>query len=164
MVAIKKDTPRGSITIQKEVFTVPQPYVAGHALTDNEAAALNQMFAENIGNNRRAAVTAAKEEGSFDHAAVQAELDAYAAEYEFGVRRGGARVADPVERQAMEMAVQKVKESLKAQGYVLKDFTTDQLNGLARDALETYPVIREQAQRIVDAQAELKLDMSKLQK
>ena len=72
-----------TITIQKQLFNVPNRYAAGHVLTEGEANALNQTYHENLRNNFAGRV---KEGG--DHATLQTELDAYAASYQFGERRG----------------------------------------------------------------------------
>ena len=45
-----------TISIYDIEFKVPQPYSEGHVLTAIEAKQLNQVFAENIANNQRAAI------------------------------------------------------------------------------------------------------------
>jgi hypothetical protein len=77
------------IQIQGETFRLSPPYEEGHVLNAAEASQLNQTWAEGVGNNLRKKIKEAKEAGSFDAAAFQAQLDAYAEKYQFGVRQGG---------------------------------------------------------------------------
>ena len=74
-----------TITISGVKFTVPSRYSAGHVVTAGEADALNQTLWENIRNNRAPHVKKAVEAGA-DHASMQADVDAYAESYQFGVR------------------------------------------------------------------------------
>lgn len=60
MPEINDSTPRRKIQIGGVVLQAPTPYSAGHVLNDNEAAAINQTYLENVGNNFRSAVTKAK--------------------------------------------------------------------------------------------------------
>lgn len=69
-----------AFTIAGKRFTMVPRYDAGHTCTAGEAAALNQTLRENIRNN-----LAAKPD------LTQADVDAYAAEYAFGVTTGGAK-------------------------------------------------------------------------
>lgn len=158
-------TPRADVTIDGLVFKVPTPYVAGHVVTANEAAALNQLVCENVRNNFASKVKKAREglpEGQ-DPALdpLQAELDGYAAEYEMGVRRG--RVVDPVEKEAREIALGYVKAHLEKKGIKFKDVTAEQRDSLIDQVLSKYPKVRQEAQAIVKrrnnaASQELELD------
>lgn len=123
------------ITIQGEVFSVPQPYGEGHTLTANEAAALNQVLAENLRNNFASRVAKAKEAADpkpnaegvvaaavpFNKDGLQTELDAYAAEYKFGERRAARAPVDPVEAEAFNLAKEAILARLKDKGKKLKD-------------------------------------------
>lgn len=60
MPPITAETVRKNILIGGVILTAPTPYSAGYVLTENEAAAMNQTYLENVGNNFRARVTAAK--------------------------------------------------------------------------------------------------------
>ena len=51
MVDVTDDTKFSEITIQGMGFAVPIVYAEGHPLTANQAAALNQVLAENLRNN-----------------------------------------------------------------------------------------------------------------
>jgi hypothetical protein len=101
--------------IAGESFEITVPYVAGHVLTEAEAKTLNQVRAENIGNNVREAVKKLIEEGKLDEAkALVAEKDAA---YEFTLATVGAsQKLDPVEREARAIAKEIVKAKLAAQG------------------------------------------------
>lgn len=155
MVDITAETPRSTITIAGHPFKVPEPYVEGHALTANEAATLNQTYAENIRNNNAKKVSdaaeAAKVEGApaLDLAKLQSEIDDYVADYEFGVRRGVT--GDPVEREALSAAKELVKNKIKEKGAKLSDYKAADITARAEEVLNKYPQIREQAKARVEA-------------
>jgi hypothetical protein len=125
---IEANTPRVERTIADFKVQVPQPYAAGQPLTEATAAILNQTFSENISNNTRAKLALGHvPEGSPEgteatpHTAesAQALIDRYVEQYEPGVRRGGsgvARVTDPVEKEARNIAKDKARELVKARG------------------------------------------------
>lgn len=117
-----------TITIAGIQFTVPQPYAAGHTVTEGEAAALNQTFAENIRNNMAKKV----KDGSAD----QAAITEYAAGYTFTVAGVGAstsaRVTDPVEREARRLAKVYITGVLKERGTTIKKYYGDDEAGLAK--------------------------------
>lgn len=112
-----------SLTIAGESFNVADKFNEGHTLTANEAAAMNQLFRENVRNNFAAKVTKAKEANAFDLSAFQAQLDTYASTYEFGVRvtRGGGTgsKSDPVAKEAFNLALEAVKNAIKAKGHTV---------------------------------------------
>src|SRR3954462_13657602 len=120
MPEITSETPRSNITIAGKSFSVPEPYAEGHVLTVNEAATLNQTYAENIRNNMASKVAAAIEAEKadtpvpYDHTAMQTAVDDYVANYEFGVRRGVT--GDPVEREALNAARELVKNAIRTKG------------------------------------------------
>ena len=151
MVEFTKKTPRSDVTIQGRQLTVPAPFAEGHTLTVPQAAALNNLLAENMRNNMSKAVKEANEKQAPDEE-VQEAVDKYTAEYEFGARRGGGRTADPVTAKARELAKEKIKAGLKAKGVKLSDVGTEKLNEMVDQALEKYPQIREQASQIVEMQ------------
>lgn len=108
--------------IDGESFTISQPYVAGHALTEAESKALNQTRSENIGNNMRSVVKAAKEKrdagDSSDFDALASEIAKYDAEYTFAMGGSGpsARKLDPIEREARNIANLIIKDHLAKTG------------------------------------------------
>lgn len=154
---VDANTPRTEITVQGTTFTVPQPYKEGDTLQANEAGALNQLVSENLRNNFASKVKDALDEvgGSVDKldiAALQAELDSYAVSYEFGVRRGGGFTPkDPVERAALNIARQLVRQALKKKGIDLKTLPEGKLDELAHSVIATRPDITEAAKKQVEA-------------
>ena len=157
---VSQETPRTEITIQGAAFIVPEPFTEGYTLKANEAAALNQVLAENLRNNFAKRVKDALEEvgGSvegLDVVALQAELDAYVGTYEFGARKTGTRVSlDPVEREARKQAAKKIREALRKKGIAQKDMEDGQFDSLV-DQLASRPEIIEAARRIVEATSNL---------
>lgn len=111
-----------SITIQGIDFTIPQPYNAGHVLTENEARHLNQTYAENVRNNFAKTVKASLDgvEGAVPQADLVAALAEYTSKYSLdSVRAVGtstARSLDPVEKEALSLAKDIVKSALEKQG------------------------------------------------
>lgn len=112
----KQQMPTKSKIIDGLSFEINQPYELGHTLSEAEAKALNQLRSENIGNNLRALVKKAKEEGKEgDLAQAVAQYDS---QYTFSMGgAGGTRVVkDPVEREARAIAKEVIKAHLAAQG------------------------------------------------
>ena len=152
------------ITIAGHVFTVPVRYAAGHPLTEGEASALNQTYHENLRNNFASKVRKAKEtppatEGGEpgtkeltddDIRSLQADLMAYADEYQFGVRVAGSprAPADPVEREALNLAKEAIRQALKAKG---KKADAEVVADLAAKLLDKNPQYREVAKQRVEA-------------
>lgn len=102
------------ITVAGKVFNAPIRYEEGHELTAGEASALNQTYHENLRNNFAKKVKEADEAGTFDEAAMQAEFDTYAEQYQFGVRSGGGGVSrDPVMQAAMNIAKTQIRAAIK---------------------------------------------------
>lgn len=142
-----------TITVAGREFTAPVPYSAGHVLTDNEAAALNQTFHENLRNNF---AKKAKDGGT------QADFDEYASTYSFGARRaGGPRsVGDPVLAEAIRLATADIKAALKAKG---RDATKEQIAEAAKNlAPREDKNYMERARVIVDSKKSVPEDLSDL--
>src|SRR5215510_10072139 len=95
------------ITIQGKAFKVRVKYAAGHVL--------NQTYWENLRNNFAKKVADGLESGISEEV-LQSQLDDYAAEYEFGERRGGGGGfrGDPVMTAAMAIAREVVRNAIKA--------------------------------------------------
>ena len=92
------------ITIAGKTFNAPLRYEEGHELSAGEAAALNQTYHENLRNNFAKKVKDAIEAGAFSQDVIQIEFDAYAREYQFGVRTGGGGAPrDPVTKEALDI-------------------------------------------------------------
>lgn len=139
------------IKIAGEIFAVPEPYVEGQPLAANEAHALNQLLHENLRNNFAAKVKKAKDGGTLDLAALQADLDTYAQGYKFGNRSvGTARVTlDPVEREARALAKAAIVDTIKAKGKKLKDYTADQITAAVDTLLAREPKYQLAAEQLV---------------
>lgn len=150
-----------TVTINKQQFNLPAPYAEGHQVTAGEASALNQLLVENVRNNITGKMKKIEEENEKRKAAGQpelpqigqAEIDAYVAEYKFGVRTGGSTVRDPIEAEARRIAQSLVNDALKKNGKKIKDVSDEQMEQLITGALEKNPVIRERAKAIVEARS-----------
>lgn len=139
------------LTIQKQTFLVPLPYVEGPCtLTSGEAAALNQTYAENIRNNFAQRMKAAAE-GENPRALTQEDLDAYCDDYEFGRRQGGGRrVRDPVGREERLLATVALRTKVEAAKLVWKDYPEEKKNALIAQIVESGR-FRAEAEAIVAA-------------
>ncbi len=157
-----KDTPTGAFNIQGKAFQIPKPFAEGHACSSSEAGVLNQILAENTRNNWATRVKKEVEEGTFDQAKMQAEIDEYLENYDFGVRRGRGP-SDPIEREALNMAKEIVRNALREKGYKLGDVAAEDINRLAEEAITSNPDITKEAKRRVDHRSKLgvgELDLS----
>lgn len=133
---------RVELTIAGQRFSIENRYAAGHVLNENEAAALNQVFRENIRNNL------AGRNGEL----TQELVDKYAAEYQFGVRTTTSRrrTADPVEKTALSMAKAKIVEAIRANPRLnLTDFSAARLKELSVKFLEKHPELYDVAREAV---------------
>lgn len=103
-------------TIEGKNFEISQPYQEGHTISAIEARVLNQTRSENIGNNVRAKLKAAIEEGQGDDAlaALVAEVDS-AYEFTAAGTRAAAKL-DPYEREARKMARELLRAHLAESG------------------------------------------------
>lgn len=139
------------ITIQGKTFTIPHRYVAGVVeLTDGEAHALQQVYAENIRNNFAGQMKKAAE-GENPTELGQSDLDEYVANYEFGIRSGGGGVArNPVEAEERRLAIAAIRALLTAKGKTWKGLTEEQQEALVEKAVATGK-FRADAERVVEA-------------
>lgn len=134
-----------TITISGRSFTVNPRYAEGHALTANEASALNQTFFENLRNNF---ANKAKEGGT------QEDFQAYADSYQFGVRTGGGGSRDPIEVEAMNLARDAVKKGITAAGKKISDYSAKAISEAAAKLVEKNPAFRAKAaERVAEMQA-----------
>lgn len=155
---------RKEITIAGISYSAPLPYAEGHVLTAGEAAAMNQVLHENVRNNMALRVTKAKEElqegVTLDEAKLRGEFEAYAQSYEFGTRNAGGSATpraslDPVEREAINLAKQLVRQALKANNYSIKAVGEEKIGELAKELLANNPAITEQAKSIVESRKQV---------
>lgn len=152
------------ITIAGKAFNVPVRYEEGHELTAGEASALNQTYHENIRNNMAKKVKEADEAGTLDLAAMQATIDAYANDYQFGVRAAGTGVTrDPVMSEAMRIAKKQIAELLKKSGKKVGDYEVEAINKAAKALLDKSPEIMDLAkQRVAEQQSLASADLGDL--
>lgn len=150
------------ITVQGIKLSVPQPYEEGHPLTDAEAQALNQVLAENLRNNFASGIRKAKDEAEKagqdyqpDAEALQTEMDAYVAEYEFGAKRGGGTSTahlDPVEKEMRALARNAIKTAIQAKGIRIKDVPKEKLEELVEGyQASNYETLHKNASVIVES-------------
>lgn len=159
-------TPTKEITIKGLIFVVPAPYTEGHVLKANEASVLNQTLAENLRNNFATSVADAVEqaggEDKVDLGSLQAALNDYVAEYEFGVRRAGSGAGapklEPRVRIARDLAKNKVKESIRKAGHKVSDFSAEKINALAMALIEKNDWFLSEADRQLKAQQKAAAD------
>lgn len=137
-----------AITIQGTQYTIPANYAEGHVLTEGEASAMNQLFAENIRNNFAGKIKAAEEKKEARPG--QAELDKYCEEYKFGARGPGGPKLDPIEAEARRLAETAINEALKKKGIKIKDVPDDQFDGWIKEAVETQPQFRTTAKLLLE--------------
>ena len=138
------------LTIQGKEFTIPRRYIPGPIdLTQGEAHALQQTFAENARNNFAGQMKRAAEEEPAREL-TQADFDAYVAGYEFGVRSSGGVARDPVESEERRLIVAKLREALTAKGRNWKQLTEEQQEALVAKAIEGGQ-FRAQAEQVVAA-------------
>lgn len=126
-----------TLTIYGKTYNVEPRYAAGHTITENEAAALNQTLYENLRNNFAKQAKDGADQEAFDK---------YVASYQFGVRvGGGGSTRDPVQAQAIAIAKDRVKAQIQKLGKKLSDFTAAKLTSLAQALIEKDPAIVELA-------------------
>lgn len=161
-----KETPTGSVQIQGESFDIPRPFLEGYVCTSADASVLNQVLGENTRNNfadrLKKAVEAATDEAPFDKKKMQAEIDEYLETYEFGVRRGRGP-ADPVEREALNIAKDIVRKAIREKGMKLGDIDVENINKLAEQVVSENPDVTKEAKRRVDQRNKMtagELDLS----
>lgn len=182
---IAEGTSYRSLTIEGLTFQVPEPYAEGHTLNAGEASQLNQVLGENLRNNFASAVKDAKAKAAeanglmktdsegkevpdiaqvtsdlLDMDELQGAFNEYVTEYEFGVRRGGGGrlPTDPVEREALSIATDKVRAAIKAKNITLNSVPAEKIRELAEKLIANNPAITEEAKRRVAAAADIALD------
>lgn len=160
---INAQTARVAATVAGLTLNVPQPFAEGYQLSATEASAMNQLLTENLRNNLAAKIKKAKDENKpWDDAKAQAEMDAYSETYQFGVRIGGARSADPVQREMESIAEGRIKDALKKKGIKLNSVDSDKMNKLILDYLTkdatAGDAIRKMAERRVKEESKLAIE------
>lgn len=116
------------MTINGVAVTVSQPYEPGHQITEAEAKALNQVRAENIGNNTRKQIKelldSVEGDASKVSGAIQKLVSEYDAGYEFTLASvgGGATRLDPLTKECRNIARNFITGKLKEAGISQKDY------------------------------------------
>lgn len=155
-----EEAPTRDLQVQGLILTARLVYEAGHPCTQGEADSMNQTLCENLRNNFagkiRKACEDAKVENSADlpneiKASLSKEFGAYQEGYNLGEGGRARGEVDPVRRQAIQMALGKVKEALKAKGHKLADVGQEKINDLAESAVENNPAFMAKAAEIVEA-------------
>lgn len=116
-----------TITVQGLMVEVSQPYEAGHTVTEAEAKALNQVRAENIGNNVRKAINELKDDESLSddarQKAAQKLVNEKDAGYEFTLASvGGRQTLDPLAKEARAIAKNYITGKIKESGTTIKAY------------------------------------------
>lgn len=114
-----------TITISGYTFTVPTPFAAGHTCTEAEAGVLNRALHANLRRNFARRVEEVSNNGSVGvtpnrQTFLQDELDIMSRSYKFGG-------IDPCEAEALVIAEQIVRQSLRARKLNVTDYTKAQL-------------------------------------
>ena len=93
-------------------------------------------------------------EGGGSEAEIQAAVNSYVTEYEFGIG-GGGRTTDPLERAAKDLSLNAVKSAIRAApSLTLASFSSAKLNELRDEHLDkNRDAIMNEAKAIVKAQA-----------
>lgn len=149
------------ITIQGEKFNVTTPYVAGHAITESEANALNQVRCENIRNNvaTKLRKLQAGEEGAMTMEEIVAFANDYDQKYDFTQSRGTGRAAmSPVEREARRLARTALGAALKKAGKKRRDYTDEEYEKLVSSVAERDDIQKE-AKKAVKAQEAFEIEL-----
>lgn len=142
------------ITIAGQTFNAPVRYSEGHELTEGEASALNQTYHENLRNNFAKKVKDAVEKGEFDATAMQAEFDAYAEQYQFGIRAAGTGVSrDPVRAEALNLAKAQIREALKRAGKKAEPKQINEAAGRLLDTSRGAPLLEAAKKRVEEKRA-----------
>lgn len=151
------------ITIAGVDFTISAPYAAGMTMTDAEAAALNQVRAENIGNNFRKTINDAKqknEDGSEyiteeAMATLNAALAAKDSEYVFNM--ASARVSKvtmtPVEKESISIAKAILSGLLANAGKTLKEYGKENADAKIAEIAASDLVVKQATKRIKERAA-----------
>ena len=143
-----------TISIYGQELAVPQPYAAGHTLTEIEAKVLNQTFAENIANNQRKNIKAALDggEGAPTLAEAIAGFNEYAASYAFteAAAGGGGRKSTmtPLEKEARKIATALVMKHLKDSGRKKSDVDAEAFAAQVAQLAEDEKVLKIAKRRV----------------
>lgn len=145
--------------------SVPAPFSTGHVCTDVEAAILNQIMAENIGNNMRAKVkemlggTAVAELPDSLRASIQSAVSEYAATYELRAGRTGASstATSPLDKMIRKIVLAALKQKLKEKGIKWNDVSEEARETMIEKASTNEKIIAAAKKRLAAEEKELDL-------
>ena len=148
-----------SVRIQGHAFDIPSPFAEGHQLTPHEAAAMNQLFAENVRNNGASKIKAAlAKHVKAGHSAesfklpedVRGAVQTLADTYTFGERkaRGTSEPVDPLEREAHRIADEAIRTALKKKAVKVKDLPKGKFDEMVKTHAKNEKVLAEVKRRL----------------
>jgi hypothetical protein len=141
------------MTIAGATVNITPRYAAGHVLTEGEASALNQTFIENVRNNRAKVVKELLAAGA-SQADIQAKVDEYVDDYQFGVRKlTDAKVSrDPVARRAISIAKAVIKAALAKKDIKVSSLPEGKFDAMVEE-YAARPETVESARKALEAEA-----------
>lgn len=158
-----------TVTIQGIVVEMSTPYEEGHKITEAEAKALNQMRAENIGNNLRKTVkdmieTSGGEVTDKLAKEVQKMVTERDSEYEFTLATvaGGGTKLDPLTKEARAVAKAYITGQLKEAGKTIKAYDEENGEGAFKAKvieLSEYDAVVNQAKKNLAARQEIEFNL-----
>lgn len=138
------------IVISGVTFHAPLKYSEGHTITANEAAALNSLFHSDLQRSFKKRVEGAKGETGQIHGdkltELKEEFKKLISSHDFSPKTPGNSF-DPIEREAIKLAIPAVRKGLVKKGFDPGNFTQAQIEKMALDILPRYPKFREEAMR-----------------
>lgn len=145
MVNFTAETLRKNFTIADKAFTCPQPFAAGHVLTDNEAAVMNQVLSENVRNNIAPKIKKGEEVN-------QEIIDKYVAGYEFGIR--SISTSDPVQKEIRRIAEDALGKKLASKGMSKAKLTKEQYGEMVDSIIQNnYDALYNRAIQVIEIRA-----------
>lgn len=134
-----------TVRIGTEDFEVQDHYEReGLDLPPMEQAALDFVFHQMLQKIFGRLVKAQKDAGILDKPGMQEIISAFAKDYSFGDR------SKKVLQEATKRAKDHIKEQIKLDGYKLSQVTTENLNELTADLVESAPIWKANAEEMVD--------------
>lgn len=156
------------ISILDEKFEVSEPYAEGHTLTEIEAKVLNQVRAENIGNNFRAKIKASKEgkEGAKSMDEIRQEFQEYDSEYQFsvGAARGSRSTMSPLEKECQRVAKAWLVNHLRSKDTTFKAYEESVGKEAAKEKIseiaEQEPIVKMAKENLKRKEKQADLDLA----
>lgn len=156
-----------TISVYGVTANIDEPYAEGHTINAAEAKALNQTYAEAVGNNTRSQLKKLLPEGEkampeAQHAEARKIIEDYNKDYEITLASTTTRTTlDPVEKEAKKIASDLIKGKMKADGIALKDVDKDKLNEKIATVMQNEKVIAA-AKKAVAARSKVSDDLAEI--